>query len=117
VRLASHPRSLFLLPLKVSGVGAFGRATGYGASSAGAGLSAAIVLLLEGNGVSEFSDPRGDCSSGVVGLAVRDSLSACCNASPNRDMLISWSSVLLFARCCLETQPNVTVAYVWGCNR
>jgi hypothetical protein len=86
VRLASHPLSLFLFPLKVSGVGALGRATGYGASSAGAGLSAAIVLLLEGSGVSELSDPSGDCPSGVVGLAVRDSLSACCNASPSRDM-------------------------------
>ena len=86
MRLASHPLNLFRFPLKVSGVGALGRATGYGASGTGAGLSAAIVLLLEGSGVSELSDPRDDCSSGVVGLAVRDSLSACCNASPSRDM-------------------------------
>ena len=36
--------------------------------------------------MSELSNPSGDLSSGVVGLAVRDSLSACCNASPSRDM-------------------------------
>ena len=92
-----------------------------------AGSDMVCLLVIVADGVS--SDPSGDASSGVAGLAALDSSSMLCSPSARvlvlisssvRSMSPSWSAVLSVCQALLGlTQPNITILLSPGdtCSR